>query len=71
MKRFDPGRVAERRKRLKKTQFTVAKEAGLSLASVSYIEGGRKMPKADTLMKLADALRCKVDYFFVQYANYS
>lgn len=66
MRRFDPGRVVERRKRLKKTQFDIAKEAGLSLASISYIEGGKKIPKANTLMKLAVALKCKVDYFFVQ-----
>lgn len=65
MKRFDPGKVTERRKRQKKTQFDVAKEAGLSLASISYIENGKKMPKANTLMKLAYALKCKVDYFFV------
>jgi len=65
MKRFDPGKVIERRKRQKMTQFDVAKEAGLSLASVSYIEHGKKMPKANTLMKLAVALKCKVDYFFV------
>lgn len=66
MKQFNPGRVMERRKSLKKTQFDVAKEAGLSLASISYIEGGKKMPKANTLMKLANALKCKVDYFFAQ-----
>lgn len=64
MKRFNPAKIAERRLRQNKTQFDVAKEAGLSLASVSYIESGIKIPKATTLAKLADALKCSVNYFF-------
>lgn len=71
MKQFNPGRLAERRKKLRMTQFQVAKEAGLSLASISYIEKGKKKPKANTLIKLANALRCKVDYFFTHEANNS
>lgn len=64
MKHFNPARLIERRKRLHKTQFEVAKEAGISLASVSYIEKGKKKPRADTLIKLAHVLKCKVDYFY-------
>jgi len=64
MKRFMPGRLIERRKRLKKSQQQVAVAAGLSLALISYIENGRKVPRATTLIPLAGALRCKVDYFF-------
>jgi transcriptional regulator with XRE-family HTH domain len=71
MKQFNPGKIAERRKKLRKTQFDVAKEAGLSLASISYIENGLKMPRANTLIRLANALKCKVDYFFVHIANHS
>jgi len=69
MKSFNPGRLVERRKKLKKTQTDVAKEAGLSLASIFYIEKGRKVPKANTLMRLADVLKCKVDYFFADSNN--
>lgn len=64
MKQFNPCKVTERRKKLQKTQSDVAKEAGLSLASISYIETGKKTPKANTLIRLADALKCSVDYFF-------
>lgn len=61
MKQFNPCKVTERRKKLQKTQSDVAKEAGLSLASLSYIETGKKIPKANTLIRLADALKCSVD----------
>ena len=71
MRQFNPCRVAERRKKLHKTQFDVAKEAELSLASVSYIENGLKTPRANTLIRLANALKCKVDYFYTQKANKS
>jgi len=69
MKVFAPSRVVERRKKLRKTQQNVAREAGLSLASIFYIEKGWKVPKANTLIRLADVLRCKVDYFFLNNNN--
>ncbi len=69
MKQFIPERVSRRRKKLGKTQFEVAKEAGLSLASISYIEKGKKEPRAGTLIRIATVLRCNVDYFFVNVAN--
>lgn len=64
MKSFNPAKVLERRKALGKTRQVLARETGLSSASIFYIEKGRKVPKADTLSKLADALKCEVDYFF-------
>lgn len=38
------------------TQFELAKEAGLSLTGVNYIEAGRRRPQLETTRKLAKAL---------------
>ena len=69
MKTFDPARIAAQRKKLRKTQQDLARETGLSDAGIAYIEKGRKVPRANTLCKLAAALRCRVEYFFVNSAN--
>lgn len=47
----------------------LARETGLSDAGIAYIEKGRKVPRANTLCKLAAALKCRVEYFFVNSTN--
>lgn len=64
-KRFSPNRLASRRKRLGKTQLRLSREIGLSQVSISAIEKGRKEPRSGTLARLASALECTVDSFFI------
>ncbi len=66
MRSFDPGRVKQRRNRLKLTQAELATRAGTAREYLVEIEKGRKVPKATTLAKIADALRVRVGYFFVE-----
>ena len=49
------------RKRAGKTQEDVAKACGVSINAVSLWEIGKTMPRAATLFKLADFLKCTVD----------
>jgi DNA-binding XRE family transcriptional regulator len=51
MKTFDPASIATRRKKLRKTQQDLARETGLSSTAIYYIEKGRKVPRATTLVK--------------------
>ena len=69
MQTFNPSKVIEQRKKLGKSLREVAKETGLSDVGIAYIEKGRKAPRANTLCKLADALKCRVSYFFVSNNN--
>lgn len=64
MKRFNPERLARRRKELGMTQNDLAVKARLSVVSVSSIENSRKDPRAGTVARLAEALQCNVEYFF-------
>ncbi|MEJ2192964.1 MAG: helix-turn-helix transcriptional regulator [Nitrospirota bacterium] len=61
MQRFSPGKMASRRRRMGKTQTVLAGEAGLSQASVSALERGKKEPRASTLLRVAGVLRCGVE----------
>lgn len=65
MKKFSPKRLVARRKMLGKTQKALSAEARLSAVSISAIENGWKEPRAGTLARLARALGCNVDYFYV------
>jgi transcriptional regulator with XRE-family HTH domain len=69
MTTFDPIRITARRKKLRKTQHDLARETGLSSTAIFYIEKGRKVPRATTLGRIADALKCRVEYFFVSINN--
>ncbi len=69
MQSFKPGRITQERKRLKKSQQKLAKETGLSSTAIYYIEKGKRVPGADTLGRIADALGCNVDYFFEDSTN--
>ena len=65
MQQFSPEHLAARRKRLGKTQRRLSQEVGISVVSISALEKGRKQPRSTTLAKLAHALECSVDAFFV------
>jgi transcriptional regulator with XRE-family HTH domain len=64
MQSFNPGKIVERRKTLRKTQHEIAAETGLSSTAIYYIEKGRRVPSAKTLSRLANALECEVDFLF-------
>lgn len=42
------------------TQSELADRCGTSIAAISHIERGTKVPTLTTLVRLADALECKV-----------
>jgi transcriptional regulator with XRE-family HTH domain len=42
------------------TQNELAERCGTSIAAISHIERGTKVPTLTTLVRLADALQCKV-----------
>jgi transcriptional regulator with XRE-family HTH domain len=65
MNYFDPYSLAECRRRKGKTQAVLARESGISQVSISAIEQGKKDPRLRTLTRLAHALGCSVDKFFV------
>lgn len=65
MRRFRPDLVKSRRKRMGKTQTRLSREVGISQASLCNIEKGRKDPRAGTLARIAEALDCGLDTFFV------
>ena len=69
MQSFSPGKIAQKRKSLNKTQQDLAKETGLSSTAIYYIEKGRRVPSADNLGRIANALECNVDYFFEDKSN--
>jgi transcriptional regulator with XRE-family HTH domain len=64
LKSFRPARLTTRRKELGLTQQKMAYITHLSTVTISNIENGKKQPRAGTVARLADALRCNVDYFF-------
>lgn len=46
------------------TSYKVAKETGISQATLSDWKAGRTKPKADKLKKLANYFHVTIDYFF-------
>lgn len=67
MKMFSPERLSSKRRRMGKTQAVLSSEVGISQASISAIEKGKKEPRSGTLARLASALGCEVGYFFAKY----
>lgn len=47
------------------TQETLAEELGVSAQNINDIEGKRRFPRTDTLVKIADALGVEVYQLFV------
>ena len=62
---IDLDRMARRVKSLRYdkgwTQADLARESGVSLSMVCYVEQGRSCPTLDTASSLADALGCTLD----------
>ena len=59
-------RIRIRRERLKMTQEDLAKKTGLSRATISALEnGGKADVKISTIKALAEALKCKPSYLFL------
>jgi len=63
---FSHKKVKERREKLKLTQEQLSQLAAVSRVHIADIERGKKSPRADTLAKLSNALRVKINYFFLQ-----
>lgn len=55
-------RIKDRRKELNLTQTDIKAMAGISSGNMSEIENGNRLPAASTLMQLASALQCSVDW---------
>ena len=55
-------RVAAARKRLGWSQAELARRAAITPGGVSQIEGGSRIPSADTLLRLAEALGLSTDW---------
>jgi transcriptional regulator with XRE-family HTH domain len=53
-------RIREVRVARRLTQSDLAELCGTSIAAISHIERGTKVPTITTLVRLADALECKV-----------
>lgn len=51
--------LRQRRKAAKLTQEGLALEAELERVFVSWLETGKKQPTLTTILKLADALKCR------------
>ena len=56
-------KIKERRKFLKITQETIANELDVNPSHISNIECGRANPSLTVLVRIADILKCSVDYF--------
>lgn len=56
-------KIKERRQLLEFTQETVANELGVNPSHISNIECGRANPSLTALVKIANILKCSVDYF--------
>lgn len=55
-------RIKERRRELHITQTQIQEKCGISSGNLSGIETGRYLPSAVTLLELARALNCSVDW---------
>ena len=53
------------------SQYDIAKKLGITRGAYSHYEGGRALPTADTLIKLAEILDVSVDYLLTgkEYSN--
>lgn len=68
---FNPATVKQARGEKGMTQMEIAKETGLSLVTVGYIETGYKEPKVNTLARIATVLNKPMSYFFANNPNNS
>lgn len=55
-------RIKERREHLDITQRELAELVGVAPPTISMYESGKREPDQETLRKIADALKCRIDY---------
>ncbi len=55
-------RIKNRRKELRLTQTDIKDSVGISSGNLSDIENGNRLPAASTLVQLANALECSIDW---------
>jgi transcriptional regulator with XRE-family HTH domain len=61
---FDHQKVKATRQAIGLTRDVLAQRAGLTADGIMKIEQGRRTPRADTMVRLADALGIKTDELF-------
>lgn len=57
-------KIKERRKKLNLTQKELADKAHIAREYLSNIENGKNVPTATVIIRIANALKVKVSYFF-------
>ncbi len=70
MRRFDPGKITERRQQLGMSQTKLAKHIDVSRPHVSVVEAGKAVPSAEIIARLGNILRVREDFFFVGAVSY-
>lgn len=65
MRTFCPSKIKNRRNQKKISQQRLAEMVGTSRIYILEIEKGKKIPRATMLTKLAQALKVRESYFFV------
>ena len=65
LKRKPKNKIREIRKQLKMKQMALADKVGIFQSEISEIETGQRMPNVYLAMKIAKALRKKVDEIFL------
>ena len=55
-------RIVARREELGMTATELAIQAGITAPTLSFIESGQRVPKMDTLISIAKALKVSLDY---------
>lgn len=68
---FNPERIKERRQKLRLTQQELSTLSGIPRTYLAQIENGKSDPKASTVVKIANALKVSVGYFFVNSVSYN
>jgi len=58
-------RVARKRKEQKLTQEQLAEKIGVSLQTISNIEGGKKAARPENIAKISSALGATTDYILI------
>jgi putative molybdopterin biosynthesis protein len=61
---FDHQKVKSTRQACGLTRDVLAQRAGLTADGIMKIEQGRRTPRADTMVRLADALGCSIDSLY-------
>ena len=65
------GRIVELRENLNISQLALAKKVGLSATTLSKYEKNLREPRADIIIKLADALQTTTDYLLCRTSDNS